>query len=69
LWRKKTEDGKTSRFASDQARVALHVSNYKQPITFCDEYHDDFKSRWYLFDPKLVEAWLAKLEKQKRAGA
>jgi hypothetical protein len=67
LWRKTTEDGQSSRFGVESARVALQVGNYKHPISFCDEYHEDFKSHWYLFDPKILQGWLVRLQKKRRA--
>ena len=67
LWRKKTEDGQSARFGVETARVALQLTNYKQPISFCDEYHEDFKSHWYLFDAKILQAWLVKLRKKRQA--
>ncbi len=69
LWRKSTEDGQTARFGQDASRVALQIGNYKQPVSFCDEYHEDFKSHWYLFDAKTLQTWLAKIQKKRHAQA
>ncbi len=66
LWRKTVEDGQCGRFCNEALRVALSVTNFKQPVSFCEEYHPDFKSRWFLFDQKTLHNWLAK-SKKKRA--
>jgi hypothetical protein len=65
LWRKTVEDGQIGRFCKESARVAITVTNFKQPVTFCDEYHEDFKSHWYLFDYKTLQAWMAKSLKKR----
>lgn len=64
LWRKTVEDGQVGRFCQDNSRVHLVLANYKHPFTFFEEYHDDFKSRWYVFDTNIVKTHIGKLHKK-----
>jgi hypothetical protein len=63
-WRSTVADGESGRFAPANARISLSISNFKQPYTFCQEYHDDFKSNWFLFDPTTVRSWTERANKR-----
>jgi hypothetical protein len=68
-WRSSVADGQVGRFAPTNGRMCLTLGNFKQPFSFCEEYHDDFKSRWYVFGPAVVKALIEKLKKKRATSA
>ncbi len=64
-WRATVADGQVGRFVPTNGRIALALSNFKRPFTFCEEYHDDFKSRWFMFAPATVKTWIDRVKKKK----
>lgn len=63
-WRTTVADGEVGRFAPTNGRIVLSLSNFKRPFTFCEEYHEDFKSRWYMFAPATVKSWIERVKKR-----
>lgn len=64
-WRSTVADGELGRFAPTNGKIKLLVSNFKRPFTFCVEYHDDFKSTWYLFAPATISSWIERAQRKK----
>lgn len=64
-WRSTVADGELGRFAPTNGRIRLSVSNYRRPVTFAVEYHDDFKSHWYLFAPATIKSWIDRAQRKK----
>lgn len=67
-WRSTVADGEVGRFSPTNGRITLNPTNFKRPFTFCEEYHEDFKSRWFLFTPTVVKSWIERIKKQKPAA-
>jgi hypothetical protein len=67
-WRKTVADGESGRFSPTNGKISLAVANYRRPFTFCEEYHSDFKSRWFIFTPSTVQSWIDRV-KRKQAMA
>jgi hypothetical protein len=63
-WRSTVADGESGRFSPTNGRISLSLSSFKRPFTFCEEYHEDFKSRWFVFTPATVQAWIERVKKK-----
>lgn len=67
-WRNTVDEGTVGRFAPAGHRISLNFTSFSQPFTFCDEYHPEFKSHWYLFAPKTVKQWIQRLKRKRATG-
>lgn len=67
-WRNSVADQELGRFAPPNHRIALSIGNFHQPYTFCEEYHPEFKSRWFLFSPKTIAKWMSRIKQRSVAG-
>jgi hypothetical protein len=59
-WRATVDEGVVGKLAMNEDRIALNVTNYQSPFSFCDEYHPDTHYRWYLFSQETVKRWYDK---------
>ncbi len=67
-WRSTVANGEVGRFVPTNSRISLTLGNFKHPFTFCEEYHNDFKSRWFLFGPTIIKSWIDRVKKKKSSA-